>query len=159
MNSVDYFSKLGLYYGEPELHAFLKDLNIAKPPKIPKDDTETIVSSKTSGVDLTFTDESYLDFPTKPYPDGAMVLSSINFHGTKTRDHAIFSSALPKQLEFSMSSKEVQGLLGPAQDVDEDGEMFRWDFGDHCMFIDFDAKDHISSVGIQLHNRYTKALP
>jgi len=159
MKSDDYFTQLGLYYGTAELHELLKYLNISKPPKIPNHDTETILSSKTGGVDLTFTDEAYLDFRTKPYPDGAMVLSSINFHGTKTREHAIFSSALPKGLKFSMCSMEVQVLLGPAQDVDDDGKMFRWDFGDHCMFIDFDSADRINTVGIQLQNRYTKALP
>ena len=65
------------------------------------------------------------------------MLSSINISKVKGLGTDGIYTILPKGLTVSMGRTEVLALLGGAQDVDEEGEMFRWDYEDKCMFVDF----------------------
>ena len=142
-----------MYYTEPTLSEFLASVNIVKGPKVPRDDSKTRVSSKTAGIDLTFEEEGFIDSPPKSYPDGALVLTSINFQGSATKTHAAFAGTLPQGLKLAMGKEEVTRLLGLPQDSDDYLNLCRWDIDDKWMFVDFTNQDTIRSVGIQLRNK------
>ncbi len=152
----DYFQLLGLYYGEPPLTEFLHSINLTKAPRVPRDDTSTILESKSAGMEVTFTEEEFVEFPTRDYLDGALVLSCIHFHGSKTREHEKFADSLPKGLRFEMNRADVEQLLGTPSKVNNELGSLRWDFEEHCMSVRFEKPTSIVRVSIQLHNRYTK---
>lgn len=130
MQKYDYTSLLGLYFGEKALTDFLLSVGITKRPKIPRDDTSTIVEGKSSGLELTFEEEEFLETPLRDYPDGAMVLTSIRFNGTRTDECEISPLELPHGLKFGMNREAILQLLGTPQLVDDELDMFRWDFAE-----------------------------
>lgn len=155
MENLDYFKILDLYFGEPALKNFLDAVKITKAPKIPRDETSVIVENKTTGIEVTFDDEEFIDFPPRDYPDGALVLTGIIFNGFSSGTSAAFSSTLPKGLKFGMSREDATRLLGPPKYFDAEMDITHWNYDDKRLFIDF-TDDRIESVKIQLKDQYTE---
>ena len=100
MTNVDYAALIGKFYGEIEVISFLTAVAITMTPRVPRDEHWTILVNEDLGVELTFTEESYFEYPTREYPPAALVLSNIVFHGTKTSLHKKCPLALPHDCHF-----------------------------------------------------------
>lgn len=158
MDDTNYIDILGKYFGESELTEFLSRFEIASPPKIARGDRDVSVLSVRNGIEFTFTAERFLDVAFREYPDGALVLSNIFFHGTKTAAHESFRHALPLGLLFSMDKDAVTEHLGKPQWTNSKGTLFRWDAEKHCVSSRFDENGQLDMIGVQLPNKYTLNL-
>jgi|GEM_PF-889810 hypothetical protein len=155
MSDHKFVSVLGKYFGEVELTLFLAELNILKLPKIPRDESDIIVEVKDHGIELTFQNEDSLDVSFREYPDGAVVLSNIFFHGVETKNHGMFRLDLPFNLSYSMNKEDAAKALGSEPWVNKSGNLLRWDFGKYCISTQFDDGGRMELVGVQLPNRFT----
>lgn len=152
---MNYIELLGKYCGESELDVAISAWNIQDRPKLPRNERSVIVVVPTHGIELTFTGERFLDISSRSYPDGALVLSNIFFHGEKNDDHEAFESELPNGLHFSMSKDNVIDLLGEPHWTNPMKTLFRWDSEGYCVSSRFDASGRVELVGVQLPNKYT----
>ncbi len=153
MTDTDYLSLLGLHFDEGALREFLNAAKITKTPKIPRDDVSTCLEIQTLGIEMTFTDVSYFSHARRFYPDGALVLTSIHFHGTKTRDHEIFPFSPPKNLVFGMHPNDVNPLLGDPQLKNENTGLSRWNFDDKWIAAFFNEANALIRVTVQFQSK------
>lgn len=155
MNNINHFDVLGMYVGEQELGNFLKSINVDGPTKIDRDERDVTLVSKEHGIELTFSRERFLDFAFRPYPEGALVLSSIFIHGTSDSTHERFSGVLPMGLTFGMNEGGLIEVLGKPNWTNPIGTLMRWDCEKHCVSARLSKDKGLELLGIQLPNRYT----
>lgn len=149
MNFSNVTPLLGSYYGEPALQSFLADLQISEAPKVPKGETTAFLNRADLGIELTFTDERYLDNPTRAYPEGALVLENIRFYGVQTPDFQVFTGTLPQGLKFGATMKQLGAELGEPDWFDEDLGKARWDRADHAVFVGLDEQGRSDVYALQ----------
>ncbi|MCX4162327.1 MULTISPECIES: hypothetical protein [Paraburkholderia] len=141
---------LGRYFGEPEIAAFLADLDITTTPKLKRGDSTAIVSSAELGVEVTFRDSEALDVKAREYPDGALVLANVRLYGVKTDDFTPYTGELPLHVTFGASKQTLIDHIGaPARD-NLALRQIRWDFATHCLFAKFGEKDNLVIFSVQL---------
>ncbi len=66
------------------------------------------------------------------------------------KEHAISPLQLPHTITFSMTLAEILTKFGKPGFSEMDLGIYRWDFPDHCFFVQLDDKGELFSVGVQL---------
>ncbi len=145
-----YAQTVGRYVGEKSLSDFLRQIEIEELPQIPNDDTSTILSSKKFGLELTFSDEEFIADRPHDYPEGAIVLIGILFHGMRNEEHEVSPLQLPHTVTFSMTLDEILKKLGKPNFSDVDIGLYRWNFIDHSFFVELDESGKIFSISLQI---------
>lgn len=155
---IDYIAILGQYYGEKMLMDALHSLGINDSPRIPRDDTDKIIEATDAGMELTFTDERALEVSFRAYPDGAIVLSNLYFHGTNTDEHAAFDGELPLALAFGMKASDLNARFGFPNWVNDNATLFRWNTPHYCISARLDELGKVERFGFQMPNRFTHKI-
>lgn len=152
----NFFDCVGMYFGEPGLVDLLKkfDVDTNKPPKIHRGEQSLNVVCAKHGIELVFRKKEALHVFFREYPEGAIVLAGIIFHGYEDDDHRAYKSSLPMKLSFNMTAKEVSAILGKAAVIELSQEEIRWDFPQHCLFAEFGGS-RLIGVTLQMPNKYT----
>jgi hypothetical protein len=151
MNANDFIKLLGSTYDDTSVKSLLTTLGITKKPKPARGDYDAVLTSPKTGVEVTFTDERFLDVRPKDYDDGALVVSNIRVYGDGS-DFSRFKGEAPHGLSFDFDRKAALAKMGkkPAWENDEKTSA-RWDLKTYCVFVDFHgAKKGIASVSVQL---------
>ena len=152
MNGNEFIKLLGLTSDDEKIRKFLSDFGITQKPKLKKGDFDAIVMNEKLGIEITFTDERYLDVKSNDYEEGALVLSNVRMYGDGNDTFKLFSPELPLGLRFDLNRKEAFEKIGqkPARDNKETAKA-RWDFKNYCLFLTFDKKySKIRIVAVQL---------
>jgi hypothetical protein len=155
MNHIDYISLLGQYYGEIALVKTLESLAMKKPPRMPRGESDTIVVLPKLGLEFTFTDERALDWQSRTYPDGALVLTNVFFHAKETDQHSAYAGDLPADLSFNFNTTELTSRLGKPDASDEDGTLMRFDRPQYSISVETDESGNIMIVGAQMASKAT----
>ena len=147
INPAIYVESIGLHLGDVALVPLLTALDISATQKLKRGEETVNVTKKSLGIEAIFRLESALTVAARTYPEGALVLSNLSFHGRARSGFAKYVGALPLGVEFGWSRKQMQLKFGsPAWDDDDLGSA-RWDLSAHCLFADF---DHDSLVGFAI---------
>ena len=152
MTKEDIFAAIGCFFNEAPVTQLLTQFDISEKPRLPRNDDVAYLSDKVKGIEVAFTDASTLDEPfasARSYPEGALVLTSVDFFGRPGRKFAVYQGELPVELRFGMSRKDVEKLLGPADDEAMDGDIAKWIDGHKCLVCEFD-EDALTQVSCQM---------
>ena len=151
MQTQNYIDAIGHYYGEPQIEVLLTHVGAVKQPKIKRGERSANVVNETLGIELAFTHADMLDVvnPSK-YPDGAIVLSSVHFYADAYGAFKKYHGELPHGIQTNMGLKDVIKLLGEPSFANEYIGVYRWDRGQHCVFVDCEVGQKITQVGVQL---------
>lgn len=151
MKGDDFIARLGKPFTDPAIEQWLVSLGIpAKKPKVT--DGTGYLHKKPAGLELTFRAANRLDVPPPtPHPRGTIVLSNVRMYGIAVNKFSPYTGALPRGLVFGDDRAAVASKLGgePAVANEELG-FARWDFADHCIFVDFDEAGRANLICVQL---------
>ena len=84
------------------------------------------------------------------YPDGAIVLSSVRFYAEANGAFKKYQGQLPRGIQANMDLKDVARLLGEPFFANDYIGVYRWDGGQHCVFVDCEEGQKITQVCVQL---------
>lgn len=150
MTTQDYLNAIGDYFGGSCVDFVLNHLGIDETPKIPRGERSANFVAMSLGVEIAFTDEGSLDVPSERYPDGALVLSSVRFHGSGENGFKAYDGSLPHDLSFEMGLGEASRRLGPPAFSNEFIGIYRWDLQNYCVFVDCEVGKKITQICVQL---------
>lgn len=122
----------------------MRHLKVAGKPEVDDDDGDVgFFSAKTQGIELAFRNEAVLDGRCqagKTFPEGAMILTNVEFYGCFGSAFDPYTGALPDALVFGMDRRSVEASPGAADKSFMDGEVLTWIHGDglRCLVAKFE---------------------
>ncbi len=155
MEKIDALTLVGSYFGEVDLDRVLSSLGYSGRPKVKKGDNNVTIEFKDNGLDITLAPERALDVRARNYPDGALVVTSVLFHGTSDGGYSPYEHEPPFQVLFGMTQKDVASVLGAPSSTNASATLQRWDRVGHCASVRFSSSAAAEMIGCQLPNRFT----
>lgn len=147
---MSYEKLIGLYFGEPELMAWLQALGITKVPKLKRGDDTCHLSQPSLGIELTFRDSETLQNSNRSYPDGSLVLSNIRFYGLTTDEFSSYAGELPFDITFGSKKADLIAAHGePNWSGTFPLNKLRWNKGRLWLLVSFNNLDRAEIVALQ----------
>jgi hypothetical protein len=142
---------LGKSSDSPEVAAWLSQAG-AKPPKLPKGDTDAYVVLKDRGLELMFTDEAKHQMRNDiAIGEGALILSNVRFNSAAVPEFKPYAGPLPYGLAFPNSQADVQRVLGKPEQSNPRLRMDRWTREPHRAFAKYkEGLGELESFNVQL---------
>lgn len=152
MQKEEMFVAIGRYFGETEITELMQKLDLIGKPKRKRGEDDAYVMAPDIGIELGFTDEEALEPPlldAREYPDGALVLTNVEFFGRRSGNYIPHSGNLPDGLIFGMTKQEVQNLFGAPHKMYLGEDVFKWICDERALICTFES-DSLAHVSYQV---------
>lgn len=140
MNASAITELVGVPATDARVENLLRELGIARMPKLARGEFDAHAEAKKQGISLVFKDEAYLKRLDEPLGKRPLVLVGAHFYSRGHEGFSQFEGSLPNTITFSDNPSSLRAKLGePEWRKEHMGVVIRerWDLGPHKVSITY----------------------